>query len=194
MRPCTYTVARHGPRRQKQSTGQSQDGHDETISAEAHANMVINEDKSPTSTLMQSAARDNTEGRVSTSPNDSLMTTVVSNGNDALNLLFEAVQREEHDDSNPHLPTAADEHSIDMTVPPILPMTSFDATSLPEISNELTDTWNAYRFVRMGWLSAAESVWLLDMFVQAPMKGHETVILIEIQVLQKHRTTYTYTR
>ena len=44
---------------------------------------------------MESNLHETVQGRVSTSPNDTLMTTVVSNGNDALNLLFEAAQREE---------------------------------------------------------------------------------------------------
>jgi hypothetical protein len=76
-----------------------------------------------------------------------MMTAVVSHGNDAINLLFEAAQREESETS------------------PTSPVLAKDPNSLPELSVELSDIWNAYRFVRMGWLSAVETVWLIDMYV-----------------------------
>lgn len=114
---------------------------------------------------MENTLHESVQGRVSTSPNDTLMTTVVSNGNDALNLLFEAAQREENNNRSPHAP-AADGSSFDTIVAPIPCILDTNQNSLPELSSEVLETWNAYRFVRMGWLSASETVWLLDMSVR----------------------------
>ena len=94
------------------------------------------------------------------------MTTVVSNGNDALNLLFEAAQREERD-LNSGRGAGVDPVSPIVTMSPTSPAMSTRIDLLPELSPELLETWNAYRFVRMGWLAAEEVVWLVDMYVCA---------------------------
>jgi hypothetical protein len=93
-----------------------------------------------------------------------MMTTVVSNGNDALNLLFEAAQREERDIRGARVPSATDKAAIHATTSPLSSSTNTHSASLPELSGELAETWNAYRFVRMGWLSAEEVVWYLEVY------------------------------
>ena len=90
------------------------------------------------------------------------MTTVVLNGNDALNLLFEAAQQEERGISGARMQVITDQHDNAATSS-LSSIANLNPNSLPELSSELTDTWNAYRFVRMGWLSAQEIVWYLDM-------------------------------
>ncbi|CAN9093689.1 unnamed protein product [Alternaria sp. RS040] len=92
------------------------------------------------------------------------MTTVVSNGNDALNLLFEAAQREEREVNGARVPVPIEQHATNAASTPLSSVANLSSNMLPDLSNELTDTWNAYRFVRMGWLSAPEIVWYLDMF------------------------------
>lgn len=102
------------------------------------------------------------QGSVSADLNDAMMTTVVSNGNDALNLLFEAAQQEERGVNGARVPVATDQHD-NATTSPLPSVADMSLNALPELSSELIDTWNAYRFVRMGWLSAQEIVWYLDM-------------------------------
>jgi len=102
------------------------------------------------------------QGPVNADLNDTMMTTVISNGNDALNLLFEAAQQEERGVNGARVPVVTDQHDNAATSP-LSPVAKLNFNSLPELSSELTDTWNAYRFVRMGWLSAQEIVWYLDM-------------------------------
>jgi hypothetical protein len=162
MRPCNYTVARHGPRRPRQKSRDVQTENENAVTD----TVAIPTDNAPSPGIsMESNLHGTVQGRVSTSPNDTLMTTVVSNGNDALNLLFEAAQREEDSNQSPHAP-AADGSSFHTIVAPIPCILETNQNSLPELSSEVLDTWNAYRFVRMGWLSASETVWLLDMSVR----------------------------
>lgn len=95
---------------------------------------------------------------------DTMMTAVVSNGNDALNLLFEAAQHEERDVNSVRGTASADQASPCLIMSPTSPAMSARIDALPELSPELLETWNAYRFVRMGWLSGEEVVWFLNMF------------------------------
>lgn len=161
MRPCTYTVARHGPRRPRQK---SRDVQTENENAETDTVAIPTENAPSPGISMESNSHETVQGRVSTSPNNTLMTTVVSNGNDALNLLFEAAQREEDSNQSSRAP-ATDGSSFDTIVAPLSYILETNQSSLPELNSEVLDTWNAYRFVRMGWLSASETVWLLDMSV-----------------------------
>ena len=156
MRPCTYTVARHRPRQQKNGINQSHESDEERMSLESQTATASDVNTSPATAVQQDDARDDSQGPVSANLNDAVMTTVVSNGNDTLNLLFEAAQREERGVNGVQVPGLADTHSQQNP-------TGTSATSLPVLSRELTETWNAYRFVRMGWLSAEEIVWFLDM-------------------------------
>lgn len=107
-------------------------------------------------------SHNNLPGSVGTDLTDTMMTTVVSNGNDALNLLFEAAQSDENGKNSARVGLSKDQDSTRQLASPRSPALGASTGSLPELSAELLDTWNAYRFVRMGWLSAEEVVWLLD--------------------------------
>ncbi|OAG24181.1 hypothetical protein CC77DRAFT_1028111 [Alternaria alternata] len=78
----------------------------------------------------------NKDSSTSADLNNTMMTTVVLNGNDALNLLSEAAQREEREVNGARVPVPIEQHAT-------------NAASTPLSSN-------AYCFVRMGWLSALE--------------------------------------
>lgn len=107
------------------------------------------------------------------------MRTVVSNGHDALNLLFEAANQEGQSDSqspgsrHPHgaarTPLSSVGHltAATCTSSPAgsVPM-SVNAASGAAASDDNTDVfevWSAFRFVRMGWLSAQEAVMFVDL-------------------------------
>lgn len=107
------------------------------------------------------------------------MRTVVSNGHDALNLLFEAANQEGQSDSqspssrHPHgagrtplssvgnLSAAACTSSPAVSVPMSMNVTSGGAASDPK--TDVLEIWGAFRFVRMGWLSAQEAVTFVDL-------------------------------
>ncbi|KAJ4985684.1 hypothetical protein SVAN01_08859 [Stagonosporopsis vannaccii] len=127
------------------------------MSSATHAGTASDINTSPATAARQEHARDDSQRPVSADLNDAVMTTVVSNGNDALNLLFEAAKREERGENGVRMPGTADPRTS-------LSPTNISTASLPVLSRELTETWNAYRFVRMGWLSAEEIVWFLEMF------------------------------
>ncbi|KAF2684669.1 Phosphoenolpyruvate/pyruvate domain-containing protein [Lentithecium fluviatile CBS 122367] len=87
-----------------------------------------------------------------------MMTTVVSCGDDALNLLFEAAQREERD-INSSRNAVITHNSLPMLLrPSTLPAASTGINVRPELSPELLETWNPYQFVKVGRLSAEEMV------------------------------------
>lgn len=111
---------------------------------------------------------------------DSVMRTVVSNGHDALNLLFQAANQEGHNDSqspsshHPHgtgrtpQSTAGDfsaattsTSSPAVSVPMNVNVTS--GATPPDHNADVLEVWSAFRFVRMGWLSAQEAVTLVDL-------------------------------
>lgn len=110
---------------------------------------------------------------------DSVMRTVVSNGHDALNLLFEAANQEGQSDSQspgsryphgagrtPHSSTgnysaAACASSPAGSVPLSMNVAASGATSDPK--TDALEVWSAFRFVRMGWLSAQEAVTFVDL-------------------------------
>ncbi|KAF2652949.1 hypothetical protein K491DRAFT_634608 [Lophiostoma macrostomum CBS 122681] len=143
MRPCNFPVERHARRRQK--------GHNR------------GQNTSTRETVVPTVLADTSQERLDCSAptdaahdlTDTMLTAIVSHGNDAMNLLFEAAQREESE------------------ISPVSPVMVKDSNSLPELSMELLDIWNAYRFVRMGWFSAVEAVWLVEMFFKnmAPLSS-----------------------
>lgn len=110
---------------------------------------------------------------------DSVMRTVVSNGHDALNLLFEAANQEGHSDSQspgsryphgagrtPHSSTghysaAACTSSPAGSVP--VSMNVAPSSMAPDPRTDVLEVWSAFRFVRMGWLSAQEAVNFVDL-------------------------------
>ena len=79
-----------------------------------------------------------------------MLQKVVSNNNDATNILYEAALLEGNNRVNNEMPTA------DSTL------------SIPRSLNE-TDAlriWNACRFVKMGWFSSHEAITLVDKSVR----------------------------
>lgn len=78
----------------------------------------------------------------------SMIQQPISNDKDALNVLFEAIEHEQ---------------SLQETEQPI-------STSTPPsqacMKTTALDIWNAYRFVKMGWLSASEAMNLVELLVQ----------------------------
>jgi hypothetical protein len=127
--------------------------------------MTMESDTPRTLSVNASAFRDDGPGLTNTDITDTMVTTVVSNGNDALNLLFEAAQREERDVNSVRGSASIDQASPLLTLSPTSPSMGARANLLPDLSPEQLEVWNAYRFVRMGWLSAEEVVWLLNMYV-----------------------------
>lgn len=113
---------------------------------------------------------------------DSVMRKVVSNGHDALNLLFEAANQEGQSDSQspsslyphgagrtPHSSTgnysaAACTSSPAGSVPLNMNVAPSGVASDPK--TDVLEVWSAFRFVRMGWLSAQEAVTFVDLSVQ----------------------------
>ena len=134
---------------------------------ETPANMMFDLTGSSTSSPKADSPRNNVATSAGDESTDTMVTTAVSNDNDALGLLFEAAQREERD-SNDTRGVAATEHTSSYTTAsPYSNTLNINPLLLPKLSDELLDTWNAYRFVRMGWLSAEECVWLLDLYVSS---------------------------
>ncbi|KAJ9667364.1 hypothetical protein H2201_002565 [Coniosporium apollinis] len=99
------------------------------------------------------------------------MRTIVSSGNDALNLLYEAANheatnREDADASNAGLPQAADAYygtpgsTLSVGTAPVATM----PVRVSSASSDVLRVWNACRFVRMGWFRAEEAVTYVDLF------------------------------
>lgn len=147
------------------------------MSRGTHTGTVSDVNTSPANLAQQDAAHEVNQGPVSADLNDTMMTTMVSNGNDALNLLFEAAQQEERGVNGVQVRVAADQHINNATTTPLSSLANLSSTSLQELSSELTETWNAYRFVRMGWLSAEEIVWFLDMYGCPSYLCEDTVLI-----------------
>ncbi|KAL2702931.1 hypothetical protein AAEP93_007229 [Penicillium crustosum] len=104
----------------------------------------------------------------------SMMRTVVSSGNDALNILFEAATAQE--DNSP------DTSSESLAEPPSAGPSTQDRTpgnhdfafesvarvihpvKLSDATQDTLNVWEACRFVKMGWFSAREAVTFIDLF------------------------------
>ncbi|RYP41642.1 hypothetical protein DL767_000847 [Monosporascus sp. MG133] len=118
---------------------------------------------------------------------DSMMRTVVSNGNDALNLLFDAAHhvasetdtpcsRRSENDGASHASLLGDTHHSTVDMAP-----ASHSSTLPKQPNEFVvaanptpevrEVWNAYRFVKMGWISADEAVTFIDSYHTLPGAG-----------------------
>lgn len=111
---------------------------------------------------------------------DSVMRTVVSNGHDALNLLFRAANQEEQPDGqspgsrHPHGAGRTPQSSIGnfsaaacttnspaVSVP--MSMNAAPGSTPSDPNTDVLEVWSAFRFVRMGWLSAQEAVTFVDL-------------------------------
>ncbi|VUC27066.1 unnamed protein product [Clonostachys rosea] len=108
------------------------------------------------------------EGNVS----NSVMRTMISSGNDALEALFEPVRQTHQVEQN----TSWEHESSGDTLP--LPMAATPHGSEtsrrlkgPNSSSSVLEMWNACRFVKQGWFSAEEAVFLVDMFFKHLQKA-----------------------
>jgi hypothetical protein len=162
MRSCTFPAERHAPR--QRSSKQSKGFHESLVNFDTNPEVVYDMDTAgrSISSVPSESSHDNLVGSVGTDLNDTMMTTVVSNGNDALNLLFEAAQSEERGAHTTRAKFPEEEPLAQFSTSPKAPTMSTTIHLLPTLSAQLLDTWNTYRFVRMRWLSAEEIVWLLD--------------------------------
>lgn len=95
---------------------------------------------------------------------DSVVNTVVTNGKDALSLLFQAAG------SPDRIEPPDDETGDDLTEPAAAllgrcPSIHHKPVTLSTISDKAYQTWSASRFVKMGWLVPAEAVTYIDLYV-----------------------------
>lgn len=105
------------------------------------------------------------EGDVTGDLNGTLMRTLVSNGNDALKLLFQAALENRNGDSPAELSTinTAPQTVIDLSTPKKAPSVAAKASELPVPSPKTLRMWNAFRFTKMGWFSSEEAVTYMDL-------------------------------
>ncbi|CAG7938659.1 unnamed protein product [Penicillium nalgiovense] len=103
-----------------------------------------------------------------------MMRTVVTSGNDALNILFEAATAQEDNSpgnspESPAGPPSVGPSTHDRT------LGNYDSTfesvgrvirpvKLSEATQDTLNVWEACRFVKMGWFTAREAVTFIDMF------------------------------
>jgi hypothetical protein len=95
----------------------------------------------------------------------SVLRTVISSGNDALNILFEAAS---HDATNPTSTPPVETHASHDT-PGTASLRSYhDALpqpiDFPPPSAELLRLWGACRFVTMGWVTAKDAILYIDLY------------------------------
>ncbi|KAF2146095.1 uncharacterized protein K452DRAFT_315350 [Aplosporella prunicola CBS 121167] len=108
---------------------------------------------------------------------NSMIRTVVANGNDALNLLFEAATREDADTTESTFsPTGAQSQAAPLgetdpsyttpgsTLPVNSGLPTLPPVQLSDVSPQVLNTWKTCRFVRMGWFTAREAVTYVDLF------------------------------
>lgn len=93
----------------------------------------------------------------------SVMRTVVSSGNDALNILFEAASAER----NPRIPAldSTNERFVDegsIRSPATSPVVTLPR-DLPQVRPETLRIWSSCRFVTMGWLTARDAITYIDL-------------------------------
>ena len=94
---------------------------------------------------------------------DSVIRTVVSTGNDALNILFEAASRDPNPIANG---TGTYVHErIPQQMSSIGTSPSDASSGIPSPGSEVLKTWETCRFVTMGWLTAKDAVMYIDLYV-----------------------------
>ncbi|WZH44190.1 uncharacterized protein QYS62_005208 [Fusarium acuminatum] len=103
---------------------------------------------------------------------DSVMRTLVSNGKDALQLLFQpAIEQSKKDGTTPGNLQPASRHALHHAGETLTPKTTSSVRTSrpirlsPAPANTLT-IWRSFRFVKMGWFTAEEAVAYVDLFQQ----------------------------
>lgn len=110
---------------------------------------------------------------------NSMMRTVVSSGNDALNILFEAAAAHSRGngmgpDAQPGNNTSSESRAArnenswtggDSAAPFHVATRTVYPVEISQASKEVLEVWEACRFVKMGWFTSKEAVTLIDLFV-----------------------------
>jgi len=93
---------------------------------------------------------------------DSVMRTVVSRGNEALDILFEAAAHQERNSAS----NAQSGQSTILPQPQTSPIAAIrkQAVTLSSASANVLELWSSCRFVCQGWLSAQEAITYIDLF------------------------------
>ncbi|KAE8392812.1 C6 transcription factor [Aspergillus alliaceus] len=200
QRECVFSEKKAWERQKKR--GHSEDGAPSPVSARPRlsSNPGISRDEShhtsshgPSPLSYAEQDRDNDDSTLQPSPADSsqrrrqststlansMMRTVVSSGNDALNILFEAAAAHSKEHGNglsesstpsrnarsstgrPNNYENSLNHSI---VPPEVLAKAAQPVEISQASKEVLSVWGACRFVRMGWFTAREAVTFIDLF------------------------------
>ncbi|QGI75145.1 hypothetical protein CEK25_000051 [Fusarium fujikuroi] len=108
----------------------------------------------------------------STGPAGEITTTLVSNGNDALRLLYQpAIEHANKDGASPSNQGPMTRHTQHPTAGTSSPRTTASViASGPNLTSPISlsplTVWRAFRFVRMGWFTAEEAVNYVDLFRQ----------------------------
>ncbi|KAM5356718.1 hypothetical protein ACJ41O_003364 [Fusarium nematophilum] len=101
---------------------------------------------------------------------DSVMRTLVSNGKDALRLLFQAaVEHANNDGESPSNPSSLSRPPVHVIGETPTPQTNISIRTTRPIrfspaSHDILTVWRAFRFVKMGWFTAEEAVAYVDLF------------------------------
>ncbi|WEW54851.1 hypothetical protein PRK78_000277 [Emydomyces testavorans] len=145
-----------------------------TGAADTPANMSTNSTPPIASTMVRTDST--TDPGASSGLASSVMRTVVSSGNDALNILFQAAAQEQENTmgditSNARIPLSQSGQPMQQTYGTPGSTTSLGvATSISEFTHlshvdpEVMAVWDSCRFVKMGWFSSREAVTYVDLF------------------------------
>lgn len=95
----------------------------------------------------------------------SVMRTLVTSGNDALNILFEAASRDVNTNNNAGDEYLRNQYPIPWGISP----QSFSAHAEVQVSNPLPSleaikVWGECRFVMMGWVTALDALTYIDLY------------------------------
>ena len=95
---------------------------------------------------------------------DTVMRTIVSSGNDALNLLFQAAEQRDAESPQHQTPASLTSHvDGDFSTPKTAFGIPTASVQLSKASPPVLEVWAALRFTRMGWFSAEEAVTYIDL-------------------------------
>lgn len=154
--------ASHRPSLQGNWSGQSS-GHDENISqVNTHRRNASMADRAqlmhPSDVYMEETVP---------SLANSVMRTVVSNGNDALNLLFQAATQDqaEHRSETARHTGFGTQTGTGVTTPhsTFLATNVMEPVAISPAAVTIYKLWRSTRFVKMGWLSAEEAITYIDL-------------------------------
>ncbi|KAL0931571.1 uncharacterized protein CTRU02_214306 [Colletotrichum truncatum] len=116
----------------------------------------------PAASVSENAGNDRGESDMAGDLNATLMRTLVSNGNDALKLLFQAAIEQKEDETlssvRQNQPVAGD-----TLTPDNRSSTATDPVEFSAASPTTLRVWDAFRFTKMGWFSSEEAVTYMDL-------------------------------